>query len=218
MLPFRFFEGATSVSGTVNGISVTGIGFAELLHDYEDPDVSITYPNSGVYDASIPITWELNNPDDGRPVYYDVAYSIDNQNTFNSIVTNSTSSSFLWTNPSISQNDEVWFRITAYSIDGILNSTVTSSSASSATLSIYQDFFESVKGYPNPSTSIFNIDFGTVIYGNYRIVDIGGRIISSSEIVNVQSIAISTKDLNSGMYFVVIETDKFKTNLSFIKK
>ncbi|MBO6630541.1 MAG: carotenoid 1,2-hydratase, partial [Psychroserpens sp.] len=60
-LPFRFFEGATSVSGTVNGVAVTGIGFAELLHSYEDPAITVTSPIDGTYDPSNAITWDLDN-------------------------------------------------------------------------------------------------------------------------------------------------------------
>ena len=58
-LPFRFFEGATTISGTIDGQAVTGIGFAELLHAYEDPDIEITSPAGGVYDTSVPISWQL---------------------------------------------------------------------------------------------------------------------------------------------------------------
>jgi len=217
-LPFRFFEGATSISGTVNGVAVTGMGFAELLHDYEHPDISITSPISGNYDASMPITWELNNPDDGRPIFYDLEYSIDNQNSFNSIVTSLTNPSYLWTSPSISEADELWFKITAYSIDGVLNNTVISASALSATLSTNNPFLNAIKSYPNPARDIFNIEFSSVLKGNYTIVDLNGRHIKTSEIFNTQNLSLSTKHLKSGVYFVLIKSEKGNTNLRFVKQ
>nr|WP_321233321.1 lipocalin-like domain-containing protein [uncultured Psychroserpens sp.] len=216
--PFRFFEGATSITGTINGVAVTGIGFAELLHDYEHPDITITSPISGVYDTSTPITWELNNPDDGRPIFYDLEYSIDNQNNFNTIATSLDNPSYLWTNPSISENDDVWFKITAYSIDGVLNSSVISASASSTTLSTNDQFLNTIKSYPNPVKDLFNIEFSTVLKGNYTIVDISGRLINTSEMFNSQKVAFSTKHLNSGIYFFQIKTEKGNANIKFVKQ
>ncbi|OUS01989.1 hypothetical protein A9Q86_04880 [Flavobacteriales bacterium 33_180_T64] len=217
-LPFRFFEGATSITGTVNGIAVNGIGFAELLHDYEDPEVTITSPISGSYDTSMPITWELTNPDDGRPIFYDLAYSIDNQNTFNSIATSLTNPSYLWENPTLSNGDQVWFKITAYSIDSVLNSTVISASVSSATLTTDTHFLTTITSYPNPVNAIFTIEFGAVLSGNYTIVDVSGRVITTSEIVNNQIVSLSTKHLKAGIYFVAIKTENGNANLRFVKQ
>ena len=44
-LPFRFYEGSTTITGTIEGNSVTGIGFAELLHFYHHPNFQITTPD-----------------------------------------------------------------------------------------------------------------------------------------------------------------------------
>ncbi|TFH33516.1 MAG: carotenoid 1,2-hydratase, partial [Bacteroidia bacterium] len=76
-LPFRFYEGSTTVTGTVNGIDVTGIGFAELTHSYEKPVIAIGNA-SDRWTISTPITWQTGNPDDGNPLRYDLEYSIDN--------------------------------------------------------------------------------------------------------------------------------------------
>ena len=69
-LPFRFYEGATSIVGTVNGASVTGQGFAELLHSYEKPNVSFTHPVNGSFHSSENITWDINNIDEGNPLFF----------------------------------------------------------------------------------------------------------------------------------------------------
>ncbi|WP_460219660.1 lipocalin-like domain-containing protein [Psychroserpens sp. MEBiC05023] len=225
-LPFRFFEGATSITGTVNGLAVTGIGFTELLHDYQHPDITITTPNSGVYDTSLPITWELNNPDDGRQIFYDVAYSIDNQSTFTTIASGLTDTSYLWNNPTISDGDSIWFRISAYSIDGVLNNTVISDVASTTTLSLDTLTMNSIKVvFPNPVSHTFTIQLNDVINGSYSVVDISGRVVFTSEILNTNTIAIATNDLNSGVYVVQLRAEKGTSssyngqiNLKFVKQ
>jgi hypothetical protein len=85
--PFRFFEGATDVSGTVNGVQVTGFGFAELLHSYESPSIKITYPDTGSYDIKKAISWHVQNPDEGNPLSYDLYYSVNNKESFIPIAT-----------------------------------------------------------------------------------------------------------------------------------
>ncbi|WP_033961429.1 lipocalin-like domain-containing protein [Psychroserpens jangbogonensis] len=217
LLPFRFFEGATSITGTVNGVGVTGIGFSELLHGYEDPELTITTPIAGVYDASLPVTWTLNNPDDGRPIFYDLEYSIDNQNNFNPIVSGLTEPSYLWETPSISNNDDVWFKITAYSIDGTLTNTIISTSSSSATLS-NEDLFKSmIKLYPNPVGNQLNLDFSLAQTGSYSILDMSGRRISNASSFSGTSLKVPTKELSNGVYFILVSTTEGKAIFRFLK-
>ncbi|MCK4747580.1 MAG: hypothetical protein KAT15_11110, partial [Bacteroidales bacterium] len=64
-LPFRFYEGATEVSGTVNGSPVTGRGFAELLKTYENPLLKMNEPANAIWNGTTPVSWHLLNPDDG---------------------------------------------------------------------------------------------------------------------------------------------------------
>ncbi len=71
-LPFRFYEGATSVTGTVKGVPVTGRGFAELVKSYQPPEVAIMYPQGGTWKDSLRIGWALLNPDDGYNLLYDL--------------------------------------------------------------------------------------------------------------------------------------------------
>jgi predicted secreted hydrolase len=120
-LPFRFYEGATSVTGTVGGVPVTGVGFAELLHPYEVPEMQLTYPTEhGGWVGTENITWELLNPDGGREVYYDVEYSLDNKVTYNPIASNLTGTSFEWDGDGIAFNTNCWIKVTGYSIDHTL--------------------------------------------------------------------------------------------------
>jgi len=86
-LPFRFYEGTVTIQGTADWTPVTGVGFAELLHSYENPNILIIKPNgTEVWDGIQPVTWQLINPDDGRPVYYDLELSADGGLTFASVV------------------------------------------------------------------------------------------------------------------------------------
>ncbi|MGS2726908.1 lipocalin-like domain-containing protein [Psychroserpens sp. BH13MA-6] len=217
-LPFRFFEGATSITGTVNGSPVTGIGFAELLHDYEHPDVTITSPVSGVYDTGLPISWNLENPDDGRPIFYDLAYSIDNQNTFNTIVTGLTETTYLWDGSNLTEGDEVWFKITAYSIDGVLNNTVVSAASSSATLATNSLLLKGISTYPNPVSDTFYVDFDKPFQGDYSVIDISGRQVMSLEISNDMALAIPVNQLKSGLYFLHFQSQKGTADFKFIKQ
>ncbi|OUR93371.1 hypothetical protein A9Q87_05350 [Flavobacteriales bacterium 34_180_T64] len=217
-LPFRFFEGATNITGTVNGNPVTGIGFAELLHDYEDPDITITSPSGGVYETSMPITWDLNNPDDGRPVFYDVEYSIDNQANFTSIVQGLTSPSFLWTNAPISNGDEVWFKIIAYSIDGTLTNTIISSSASSATLALHQIENNHFKLFPNPVGELLTLQLAqNATEGLYEIFDVKGRSVLKSKDFEGSIIEIDTEYLAAGVYYLRVTTNGSRATQKFIK-
>ena len=219
LLPFRFFEGALSITGTVNSNAVTGEGFAELLHYYEHPDVSITSPSGGVYDVSMPLSWGLNNPDDGRPVFYDLEYSIDNQSTFLPIISGLTSTSYLWENPPLSQNDEVWFRITAYSIDGSLTSTIISDSSSTATLSLSENSVNRVKLYPNPTSRTLNLSFNRSFTNlTYDIIDISGKVLIMNDLNHVRNTTIDVSSLQNGLYFIRLKTEANDVFLKFIKR
>ena len=217
-LPFRFFEGSLSISGTVNGVSVTGVGFAELLHYYEDPQVTFASPSGGIYDIFTPISWNLSNPDDGRPVFYDLSYSIDNQNSFQSIATGLTESSYLWESPTVNDDDDIWFKIDAYSIDGILNSETISDMATVSTLSNPEYNLNGVKLYPNPTSTHLNLYFERPV-SNLRleIIDVNGRLLLQKEKLSTHAISINLNSISTGVYFVRVYSDTVEDFLKFIK-
>lgn len=217
-LPFRFYEGATTVTGTVNGVAVTGIGFAELLHSYQDPTITITSPINGTYDPSSLITWDLDNPDDGRPVYYDLEYSDDNQSSFNAIATDLTSPSFLWDSTPLVNGDEVIFRITSRSIDGELSTTTLSPVATVATLSLTDADLGKIKSYPNPVNELLTVNLGTNLNGIYTIVDMKGSLVLTNPIISKEVLEVQTSALKSGIYILSVESDKGVFNLKFIKQ
>ena len=68
-----FYEGRSLVTGTVDGVPVTGLAFAELVHHYEVPELEIVSPEVGSeIGGDVSISWQVLNPDDGLPLTYDV--------------------------------------------------------------------------------------------------------------------------------------------------
>jgi predicted secreted hydrolase len=124
-LPFRFFEGSTLISGAVEDQQVEGKGFAELLHSYEKPDISIVYPYSaGLWDDSESARWILGNPDDGNTILYDMEISYGRTGAFKKIVRGIKDKGYYW-NPSYFTSDTiVSLRITGYSADSTLSDAV----------------------------------------------------------------------------------------------
>ncbi|MCF6224130.1 MAG: T9SS type A sorting domain-containing protein [Flavobacteriaceae bacterium] len=216
-LPFRFYEGSTTITGTINGVSVTGKGFAELLHSYEKPNLTLTNPIDDTFNSSENITWNLNNEDDGNPLLYDVAYSIDNKQNYQTIAQGISETSFLWENPDIPTGEIIWFKITAYSVDLTLETTIISSS-SSFTLPV--DLFSkfNVVLFPNPSSSALHIDLNEVVADiNYQITDINGKILLDKNIQNISTLNIDIKLFKPGLYFLKIRQEKKIMYTKFIK-
>ena len=201
--PFRFYEGSTLITGFVNGVAVTGKGFAELLHSYDVPEINITHPNNGIFNSSENITWTINNSDDGNPLLYDVSYSIDNKQTFKDIVVGINETSFQWNSPDIQTGEDIWFKITAYSIDKTLINNVVSTSSSSFVLPVEKFENNNIVLYPNPSNDILTINFNQNIpLIKYQIIDSNGRILSDKEVKNKDILKIDIKKFNTGLYFL----------------
>jgi hypothetical protein len=121
-LPFRFYEGMMDIEGTVGGQPVNGWGFAELLQQYEHPQIDILAPSMDMQwdPVTQPIRWELLNPDDGRPVTYDVALSLDDKASWVTIAEGLPTTEYLWSPTGWPTDSLYWFRLSGYSIDGTL--------------------------------------------------------------------------------------------------
>ncbi len=228
LLPFRFFEGSTFVSGTVKGKEVTGQGFAELLKTYAPPKVSLISPNGGTWTDTIPITWHLNNPDDGRPLLYDLDYSTDGRFSFSSVAQGLLDTIFTWKDPaSLVKGDSCWFRVTAYSSDHTLSTQVT--------------YMEPVVYEPGTSTwidqnhltlregiTIFPVPAGEILYvkypeqtgpNRYDIFDNAGKRIQTGVLEHFGTYArINLGASEPGIYYIQIYNgDKLYTT-HFIKQ
>jgi predicted secreted hydrolase len=227
-LPFRFFEGSTSINGTVNGMPVTGMGFAELLHSYEKPELTLSYPAGMYWNSVRPIVWHLDNPDDGRPLKYNLECSIDQKQTFFSVAPALTDTLFYWNDPAISEGDTCWFRVTAYSIDSTLYQTIVSNSFSiynpnlTAIHSLDERTLERdfIKLYPNPAEDQLAIDLNEKHpYQQFQIIDIFGKIVMEKDILYHDHLEIDLWNLPCGIYsFRLFSRDKTKASPFIIQR
>lgn len=218
LLPFRFFEGPTSITGTVDGIVVTGIGFAELLHTYEDPIPQFTSQLDGLYSMDDVISWDLSNPDEGRNVFYDLEYSIDNQQSFDVIVENLIEQNYVWSENPLSNGQDVWFRLTAHSIDNTLSTSIVSAAITNITLSNDENYYSNAQLFPNPVGGELKISFQNPIQEDvYTIYDVGGRLIRHGKIKRTSQIIIPTVQLDSGLYFIKLGTGQHGSVFKFVK-
>lgn len=153
-LPFRFYEGTTSVTGTVGSTPVTGVGFAELLHSYSEPVVNAVSPADGISWAPGLVDWQLANPEGGRDIWFDVEYSINNKQSWNTIATGLTDSEVAWDAAGVNYGTEVWLRITAYSIDHTLTGTFeTQTPFKIGAVGIDEASASGMSVYPNPGNN-----------------------------------------------------------------
>lgn len=227
-LPFRFFEGSTMITGTVDGIPVTGIGFAELLHSYEKPDITITYPVGESWSSSRAISWDINNFDAGRPLQYDLECSIDNAQTFFTIAEGLSDSFFYWKDPSVSTGSSCWFKVTAYSIDTTLQNTVITADASvfdpTLTTSIDVSVSDKIDNnlfsvYPNPTDGLLFLDLKEGhSYEYFQITDVFGQIILQKNISNNHQVQFDISNQVAGLYFIGLFSEDTKVVSKFIKQ
>lgn len=224
-LPFRFFEGSTVIEGNVDGIPVTGIGFAELLHSYEKPELTITYPSGDIWSSSRALSWEVNNPDDGRPLRYNLEFSLDNGGSFEAIAYGLTDPSFYWTDPPLVNGSQCWFKITAYSVDSTLINSIESTSPAvydpnltSLEASVYkQPELEKIEIYPNPTKGLIHIDLET---GNpYKYVyvnDLFGRILVHEPVSSRTGLYIDLGTQPEGVYIIGLSSGKEVVRMKLI--
>ena len=161
-LPFRFFEGTLAIEGTVGGQPVSGHGFAELLHQYEHPRVNVLTPSAGTgWDpATQPIRWQLPNPDDGRPIVYDIDLSLDDKASWVAIAEGVAATEYLWEPAGWPADSLYWFRVSGYSIDGtLMGSTETDMPYAIVTgTDTPQAEIPPAWVFPNPATETVFID------------------------------------------------------------
>lgn len=210
--PFRFYEGATTITGTVNGVPVTGIGYAELLHSYTNPVISIQHPVLPItVSDTITLAWNIANPDDGRDLVYDVALSIGNNFTFNAIASNISNPYYLWNTSAVPDGTDCWFRIIGHSIDSTLfGSTVTVSPVHiDKTVGIRNMEDRTIFSvFPNPFTSQTTVSLKKELKNaSLKIVNLVGVEVKTYHFSGTQ-ITIEKGDLKAGVYFIQIFSEK----------
>ena len=224
-VPFRFFEGSMLITGTVDGIAVNGVGYVELLHSFSNPDVIFTSPLGHTnWSGTTPVTWHLNNPDDGRPVYYDLALSTDNKVTFNPIANHLTDTSYSWT-PNLNDGDEGWFSLISYSIDTTLNSKVISDTSFVYFTTGIKEIIQtvSVSANPNPVIDQLNLIYNLSKRSRAQldILNEAGQVIRHFNPLfqspGENLLTWNTQGISSGVYFYRLRIDEHLISGKFIK-
>ena len=220
-LPFDFFEGATTVSGTVNGSPVTGIGFTELVKSYEEPILKITRPIK-YWNENYPIQWEVKNPDDGRPLLFDLSYSSDQGSSWIPVATDLSDTLYYWNSHPFDNGDSCLFRVEGFTVEETLKAGSTTS-----THMFYDDQYTHSKQvltpvfhvFPNPVKSALRIEWNTRSQAmnaelNYHIVDVTGRRIMQG---NTSSGEVDVSGLKNGVYLILIHTEEGYLHRKFVK-
>ncbi|HHB52276.1 MAG TPA: T9SS type A sorting domain-containing protein, partial [Saprospiraceae bacterium] len=211
VLPFYFFEGGTSIEGTVNGVEVTGVGFAELLHRYEKPEIELIAPSID-WSVDLPIVWQLNNDDDGRAVFYDIDVSYDDKETYQKIAQHLEDTQFLWTATDFPQDGLYWFKITGYSIDSTLVGVVETEVSYPLTEISEQFIQEGWRLYPNPAREAFYIDVPPQIQGaiTVKLINESGQPVKNIVWDKAPNqFTIETRQLVAGNYFLEISSSNY---------
>lgn len=70
--------------------------------------------------------------------------------------------------------------------------------------------------YPNPASTFINIELEDITANRYSILDINGKILQSEKILDNKT-TINISNLDSGIYFMHITTDKGKVSKKVVK-
>ena len=210
MLPFRFYEGSLEVAGFAGATPVTGKGFAELLHRYQHPEIRIdqsarNFTGCGLY----PVTWQLLNPDDGRPVYYDVEISLNNSPDYEVVAQHLTDTSFYWDNTGIEPGTPFRIRVKGTSIDSTLYGSDSTSQALYTGISGERTGHPAKKAviYPNPADDHFMLSLNMPTGGAVlTLTNSQGRTVRIIDNVNGIAFRIKRGDLPPGIYFYIIKS------------
>ena len=195
-LPFRFYEGPVSISGTVDGMPVEGKGFAELLHSYDKPDITIDSRTNIGEEESV-LKWQLNNPDDGNPLKYDLEYSTDGY-IFQPLAGGLEDTVYIWDSSDLAEENDTWLKVKGFSVDTTL---VDSSSVKLISVTAIKETENeaAVNVFPNPGSGHFTVQGEGI--REILVFDIQGRKVFSSS-VNSDLSHIDISDEASGIYFV----------------
>lgn len=221
VLPFIFFEGATSVSGTVNGAAVTGKGFAELLKRYVAPQPSIVAPKER-WNSSVPITWTVKDSDQGRPLLFDLEYSTDQGGSWLPVVVELSDTFYHWNNAPLVPGDSCLFRVSGYTADHVLEGSYVNpvfTQFEYPNTSGNQDHVPGFRIYPNPADKSLRIPWESGRSQNgeipYRILDYLGRQVLSGILTEGE---IDVGLLSTGFYLLILQTTDESVSQVFIKQ
>ncbi|RLD77396.1 MAG: hypothetical protein DRJ07_14755, partial [Bacteroidetes bacterium] len=154
----------------------------------------------------------------GNPLFFDVSYSIDNKQTFKIIAEEISDTFYHWDNPDITTGENIWLKITAYSIDKTLLNSIISNN-SSFTLPVQQFNKNEIVLFPNPSSKKFLIKLSQNTPSlDYQIIDLNGKIIKEDKVNNTSVLKIETQNFKPGLYFIKLNSDNKTMQSKFLVK
>ena len=219
-LPFRFFEGITTVEGVIDSMYVNGYGFAELLHQYDHPQVQILNPNLGEpWEPPYLINWILENPDDGRQIWYDLSVSSDNRQSFTSIAEGLTDTSYLWDPTGFPIDSLYWIRLMAYSIDHTLLDTVETEMAFPISTSLDENLqISKINIFPNPAHDQIQIDLTGLNLKNglISLFNTSGQLLMQRKTNAYPTMEIEVCSFPPGIYLLKVQDDRNQFSRKFI--
>jgi len=210
-IPFRFYEGAIEIIGVYNGEDVTGIGFTELVHSYENPELDFVNPDTIAtwIGEGETISWKVLNPDDGNPLYYTLSYSIDDGETFEEIKDGIIDTAYFWEFKHLNDSSVIIFQLTGASIDKTLSITIYSDEVTVIFPNSTDDYPEASQEtvvFPNPTNGVLTIRSNNV--RSIQLFDINGRFIRDlwkNESVVKDEITADLSGEENGVYYLKIQ-------------
>ena len=221
-IPFNLFEGATTATGTVNGVPVTGIGFAELLKTYEAPRLKITLPGR-MWNENLPIQWEVQNPDEGRPLLFDLSYSSDEGSTWIPVSEGISDTLYYWNDHPFVNGDSCLFKVDVYTSDHSLEGSYTSEWATRynnqytgiAPVNTHNLSQSDLWVYPNPAGESLRVrteDSGEILY---QIRDLTSRLLDEGTSIGG---VIRIGNLKRGIYLIQLKSSDHLSVQRFMKE
>ncbi len=211
-LPFRFYEGVMTVEGMVGNTPVSGSGFAELLHSYEHPQIQLTSPIPGVTRSDqTAITWQLLNPDEGRPVKYDIWISVNDSLNYNTVAQGIMDTTWVWNHTGIEAGSPFYIKINGYSVD----TTLTGFAYSGQPVFVHNELLpapdqqNNITLYPIPANNLLNVRLDqTVRNVRVKVYNTAGKPVLTVQSFSGDHLQLPIRTLDPGTYILVIENGR----------
>lgn len=198
-----------TATGTIETVNVYPI-----LHiiDSQLAAVALESPDDNALDQPLDLTFNWEDISDDVEIY-DFQLALDAN--FNSIVVDTSIEENQTTVEDLLNETEYFWRVQATSICGEGDYSEVYSFTTEAQLGVEENLIEGLVIYPNPTTSILNIEANNII-DSVQIFNVLGQTLIT-ESLNSAATLINTGDLSAGNYFVKITSQGMVTVKQFVK-
>jgi hypothetical protein len=201
-----------TVEGMVGNTPVSGSGFAELLHSYEHPQIQLTSPIPGVTRSDqTAITWQLLNPDEGRPVKYDIWISVNDSLNYNTVAQGIMDTTWVWNHTGIEAGSPFYIKINGYSVD----TTLTGFAYSGQPVFVHNELLpapdqqNNITLYPIPANNLLNVRLDqTVRNVKVKVYNTAGKPVLTVQSFSGDHLQLPIRTLDPGTYILVIENGR----------